>query len=100
MKNLKNDTVKALENALKAGDQKAVATISLALANKLASLAMAQEDPKEVKTVIDDKPNKPAKLMMEWPTALTALASDEESHADEAHSLQQLLASVFDGLWV
>jgi hypothetical protein len=56
-------------------------------------------DDKE--TMIDDKPTKPAKLLMEWPNALTKLADDDEKILDiEAHSLQQLLASVFDGLWI
>ena len=57
------------------------------------------DETDETETVIDDK-RKTKKLMMEWPTALTALADEEESHADEGNSLQQLLASVFDNLWV
>ena len=52
-------------------------------------------------TKIDDKPTKPTRLLMEWPTALTTLPdNDEESLANEANSLQQLLMAVFDGLWV
>jgi hypothetical protein len=52
-------------------------------------------------TKIDDKPTKPTRLLMEWPTALTTLPDiDEENFANEANSLQQLLAAVFDGLWV
>ena len=57
------------------------------------------DETDETETVIDDK-RKTKKLMMEWPTALTALADEEESHADEGNSLQQLLTSVFDSLWV
>ncbi len=55
----------------------------------------------EKETKIDDKPKKPTKLLMEWPNALTTLAEeDEDDLAEEAHSLQQLLATVFNGLLI
>jgi hypothetical protein len=57
----------------------------------------------ETATATDPKktdPKKPAKLLM-WPAALTTLAEkDEDALADEPRSLQQLLASVFDGLFI
>ena len=62
---------------------------------------MAYELAEEKKTKIDDKPKKPTKLLMEWPNALTTLAEeDEDDLAEEAHSLQQLLATVFNGLLI
>ena len=62
---------------------------------------MAYVLAEEKKTKIDDKPKKPTKLLMEWPNALTTLAEeDEDDLAEEAHSLQQLLATVFNGLLI
>ena len=57
--------------------------------------------PADKETKIDDRPNKPTRLLMEWPKALTTLAEeDEDDLAEEARSLQQLLASVFEGLLI
>jgi hypothetical protein len=101
MSSSSKDMVKALEYALTTSNPNSIAvaldSITEALSGILGGMA---DETEEKETKINDKPTKPTKLMMEWPTALTALADDEESHADEAHSLQQLLASVFDGLWV
>jgi Mg2+ and Co2+ transporter CorA len=86
---------------LKTADQNSIAAVLDSITEALSAMMEGMADETEEKeTKINDKPTKPTKLMMEWPTAITALADDEESHADEAHSLQQLLASVFDGLWV
>jgi hypothetical protein len=63
--------------------------------------AMGDNTPADKETKIDDKPKKPTRLLMEWPNALSALAEeDEDDLAEEARSLQQLLASVFDGLLI
>ena len=68
--------------------------------------SMAYVLAEEKKTKIDDKPKndkpkKSTKLLMEWPNALTTLAEeDEDDLAEEAHSLQQLLATVFNGLLI
>jgi hypothetical protein len=63
--------------------------------------AMGGNSPADKETKIDDKPKKPTRLLMEWPNALSTLAEkDENDLAEEARSLQQLLASVFDGLLI
>ena len=100
MSSSSKDMVKALEQALKTADQNSIVSVLDSITEALFAMMGVADETEEKETKINDKPTKPTKLMMEWPTAITALADDEESHADEAHSLQQLLASVFDGLWV
>ena len=60
------------------------------------ALATATIKPKDNGTKIDDK-TKPAKLLMESPEVLTNEAGTEDAPATS--SLQELLASVFDGLF-
>ncbi len=56
-------------------------------------------DPKKTEPVKTD-PKKPAKLL-KWPSTLNTLAEkDEDDLADEPQSLQQLLATIFDGLFI
>jgi len=63
--------------------------------------AMGGNTPADQETKINDKPKKPTRLLMEWPNALSTLAEEDENDlAEEARSLQQLLASVFDGLLI
>ena len=54
-----------------------------------------------IELVSDPKKPKPAKLLMEWPNALSALTEKDEEDLDgEPQSLQTLLASVLEGLFM
>lgn len=56
--------------------------------------------PADKETKIDDKPKPAQKLMLEWPGVLSPLVSEGELAEEQTSSLQQLLSSVFDGLFV